>query len=113
MQCQCGLIVNSRNNGSLQCWFMMTPFAPGADLPELPGRCGHVGGGALHAHPHGQGGGGHPVPHPRTRCSAIHVDQTQQPVPYPLLNVLHATSHPVACWVAYQLSAEYLSRVVN
>lgn len=61
------------------------PFLPlaGAHLPELPWGCGHVGGGALHAHPDGKGGGGHAVTHLGPWRRALHVDQAQQPLPYP------------------------------
>lgn len=56
---------------------------PGAHLPELPRRRGHVGGGALHAYPDGEGGGRDAVAHPGPRGCPLHVDQAQQSVSYP------------------------------
>lgn len=63
----------------------LSPTRPGAHLPELPRRRGHVRGGALHAHPDGEGGGGHAVAHPGPRGRPLHVDQAQQSVSYPFV----------------------------
>lgn len=62
-----------------------SPPPSGPGVSELPRRCGHVRDRALHDPPDGQRGGGHPLPDPGSWRSALHVDQAQQPVPYPLV----------------------------
>lgn len=56
----------------------------GADLPELHGQHGHERDRPLHAHAAEEGGGRRDGAHAEPRRLALPVDQTQQPVPYPL-----------------------------
>lgn len=59
---------------------------PGADLPQLHGRHGYEWNRPLYAHPDEERRGSRDDAAGQPRPLALPVDQTQQPLPYPLLH---------------------------